>query len=247
MIIFPALDLLNGNVVKLESRHHRGEEKVYGSPAAMADRWLGLGAEWLHVVDLNAALGEGMPNHLALLSILPRAMKRRAKIQWGGGVRDAATLRLLLDAELGEAEGRIDRVIVGTRAVRDLAWLESAAESYPDRIVVAIDAAGREILAAGWQEKTGIDVVRFLESVRDLPVSGFLYTNVKVEGRCEGVDWEPVKEVIQASPKPVIFSGGVASLEDVARFKELRAYGIIIGAALYAGRIDFVKARDLAR
>ncbi len=247
MIIFPAMDLMNGNVVKLESERHKGQEKVYGAPGAVADRWLKAGAEWLHVVDLNSALKEGMPNHLALLSILPRVARHKAKIQWGGGVRDAATLRLLLEAELGESEARIDRVIVGTRAVKDLAWLESAAESFPDRIVVAIDAAGLDIVVGGWQEKAGIDVVSFLDRVRDLPIGAFLYTNVKVEGRCEGVDWEPVKTVIASSPKPVIFSGGVTTLEEVARFKELKAYGIIVGSALYAGKIDFQKARDIAR
>ncbi len=247
MIIFPALDLLNGNVVKLEASRHKGQEKVYGSPGAVADRWLGLGAEWLHVVDLKAALGEGMPNHLALLGVLPRAARHKAKIQWGGGVRDAAVLRLLLEAELAESGARIDRVVVGTRAVKDFAWLESAAESYPDRIVVAIDAAGLEILVAGWQEKSGIDVVEFMRSVKDLPLAGFLYTNVKVEGKGQGVDWEPVRKVIEASAKPVIFSGGVTTLEEVARFKELGAYGIIIGFALYSGRIDFRKAMDIAR
>ncbi len=117
MIIFPAMDLMNGLVVKLESAKHRKEERIYGMPAVVADRWLGAGADWLHVVDLNAALNEGMVNHLALLSILPKAHKHRARIQWGGGVRDARTLRLLLDAELGDSGRVIDRVIVGTRAI----------------------------------------------------------------------------------------------------------------------------------
>jgi phosphoribosylformimino-5-aminoimidazole carboxamide ribotide isomerase len=246
MIIFPAMDLLNGNVVKLEARQHRREEKVYGTPGAVADRWLGDGAEWLHVVDLNAALGEGTPNHLALLSILPRVARHRAKLQWGGGIRDAATLRLLLEAELEDSRSRIDRVIVGTRAIQDLGWLESASENYPDRIMVAIDAVGRDIVVGGWQQKAGVDLVEFIQKVADLPLAGFLYTNVAVEGKGQGVDWEPVQAVVRASRKPVVFSGGITTMEDVTTFKRLGAHGIIIGSALYSGRIDFRNAKALA-
>lgn len=247
MILFPAMDLFNGNVVKLEAVQHRREEKVYGTPALVADRWLSAGAEWLHVVDLNAALGEGMPNHLALLSILPKVARHGARLQWGGGVRDAATLRLLLEAELGDTGASIDRVVVGTRAIKDWNWLVSAAESYPDRIVVAVDAVGREIVVGGWQEKAGVDVVDFLGRTRDLPIAAFLYTNVAVEGKGRGVQWDPVQAVIEASPKPVVFSGGVTTLEEVERFKALGAYGLVIGSALYSNRIDFAQAQAIAR
>lgn len=247
MIIFPAMDLMNGNVVKLEAQRHKGQEKVYGTPGLVADRWLSAGAEWLHVVDLNSALGEGQPNHLALLTLLPKLGKYQAKLQWGGGVRDAATLRALLEAELGDTGATIDRVIVGTRAVKDLQWLEGAAENYPDRIVVAIDAVGLDIVVGGWQEKAGKDVVTFMAQVKDLALAAFLYTNVQVEGRGQGVDWEPVRQVVQSAPKPVIFSGGITTIDDVARFKELGAYGIIIGSALYSNKIDFARAKAVAK
>jgi phosphoribosylformimino-5-aminoimidazole carboxamide ribotide isomerase len=247
MIIFPAMDLLNGNVVKLEAAQHKREEKVYGTPALVTDRWLSAGAEWLHVVDLNAALGEGHPNHLALLSILPKVERHKAKLQWGGGVRDGATLRLLLDAEMGDSGACIDRVVVGTRAIKDWQWLESASENYPDRIVVAIDAMGREIVVGGWQEKAGMDVVEFVKKAKDVSIAAFLYTNVAVEGRGKGVDWDPVKAVVEASPKPVIFSGGITTTDEVARFKALGAHGIIIGSALYSNRIDFKAAKALAQ
>ncbi len=247
MIVLPAMDLLNGNVVKLAARGHKKQEKIYGSPVEVAARWLTLGAEWLHVVDLNAALGKGMPNHLALLSLLPRLAKSRARIQWGGGIRDGAVLGMLLEAQLGDTGVRIDRVVVGTRAIKDWAWLESAAEGNPDRIVVAVDAWGRELLMHGWQKRTGRDVVEILRRAKDVPIAGFLYTNVAVEGRGKGVDWKPVEAVIEASPKPVIFSGGITTTDEVARFKELGAYGIIIGSALYSGAIDYVQARALAQ
>jgi phosphoribosylformimino-5-aminoimidazole carboxamide ribotide isomerase len=238
MIIFPAMDLWNGEIVKLEAKQHRTVEKVYGKPAEIADRWLGLGAAWLHVVDLNAALGQG--NNLPELALLgARASKSQAKIQWGGGVRDEAALRAVLD-------GGAERAIVGTKAIRDWAWLVETAAAFPNRIMVSIDGKGREIMIEGWQAKAGVDVVEFLAKANGLPLAGYLYTNVAVEGRGQGVDWTPVRDVIEASTKPVVFSGGVTTMDDVARFKELGAYGIIAGSALYRGTIDFTNAKALA-
>jgi phosphoribosylformimino-5-aminoimidazole carboxamide ribotide isomerase len=238
MIIFPAMDLWNNEIVKLEAKQHRTVEIVYGKPAEIADRWLGMGATWLHVVDLNAALGEGH-NLPALTLIHAHASKSKAKIQWGGGVRDEKALRAVLD-------GGAERAIVGTKAIRDWAWLAQMAAAFPNKIMVSIDGKGREIMIEGWQAKAGVDVVEFLARANGLPLAGYLYTNVAVEGRGQGVDWTPVRDVIEASTKPVVFSGGVTTLEDVARFKELGAYGIIAGSALYKGRFEFVQAKALA-
>ena len=238
MIVFPAMDLWNGEIVKLEAKQHRTVEIVYGKPAEIADRWLGLGATWLHVVDLNAALGEG--NNLPALTLIhSRAAKARAKIQWGGGVRDEKALRAVLD-------GGAERAIVGTKAIRDWKWLVEMAAAFPNKIMVSIDGKGREIMIEGWQSKAGVDVVEFLAKANGLPLAGYLYTNVAVEGRGQGVDWTPVRDVIEASTKPVVFSGGVTTIDDVARFKDLGAYGIIAGSALYKGRIDFAQAKALA-
>lgn len=238
MIIFPAMDLWNGEIVKLEAKQHRTVEIVYGKPAEIADRWLGLGATWLHVVDLNAALGEG--NNLPALTLIrTHASKSRAKIQWGGGVRDEKALRAVL-------AGGAERAIVGTKAIRDWAWLVEMAAAFPDKIMVSIDGKGREIMIEGWQSKAGVDVVEFLARANTLPLAGYLYTNVAVEGRGQGVDWTPVRDVVEGTTKPVVFSGGVTTLDDVARFKELGAYGIIAGSALYKGRIEFAQAKALA-
>lgn len=239
MIIFPAMDFWNGEIVKLEAARHRNVEIVYGQPGEIADRWLGLGAAWLHVVDLNAALGEG--NNLPGLALIrSRAAKTGAKIQWGGGVRDDAALQAVLDAGA-------ERAIVGTKAIRDWNWLVESATRHPGRIMVSIDGKGREIMIGGWQEKAGVDAVEFIARANALPLAGYLYTNVAVEGRGEGVDWTPIRDIVEASTKPVVFSGGVTSLGDVARFKDLGAYGIIAGSALYKGRIDFSEAKALAQ
>ncbi|MBV8879404.1 MAG: 1-(5-phosphoribosyl)-5-[(5-phosphoribosylamino)methylideneamino] imidazole-4-carboxamide isomerase [Planctomycetaceae bacterium] len=238
MIIFPAMDLYNGDIVKLEAKQHKAVEIVYGKPAEIAARWLGLGAEWLHVVDLNAALGDGT-NLPALHLIQARAQKTGARIQWGGGVRDDAAVKAVLDAGA-------ERAIVGTKAIRDWAWLVEAAARHPGRIMVSIDGKGREIMVNGWQASAGVDAVEFIARANALPLAGYLYTNVAVEGRGQGVDWTPIRDIVETSTKPVVFSGGVTTIEDVARFKELGAYGIIAGSALYKGRIDFTQAKALA-
>lgn len=239
MIIFPAMDLYNGDIVKLEAKQHKTVEIVYGKPAEIAERWLGLGAPWLHVVDLNAALGDG--NNLPALTLIQdRASKRGAKIQWGGGVRDDAALKAVLEAGA-------ERAIVGTKAIRDWAWLVEAAARHPGRIMVSIDGKGREIMINGWQASSGVDACEFIAKANALPLAGYLYTNVTVEGRLEGVDWTPVRDIVESATKPVVFSGGVTSIQDVARFKELGAYGIIAGSALYKGRIDFTEAKALAQ
>jgi phosphoribosylformimino-5-aminoimidazole carboxamide ribotide isomerase len=238
MIIFPAMDLYNGDIVKLEAKQHKTVEIVYGRPAEIAERWLGLGATWLHVVDLNAALGEG--NNLPALALIQdRASKKGAKIQWGGGVRDEAALKAVLEAGA-------ERAIVGTKAIRDWAWLVEAAARHPGKIMVSIDGKGREIMINGWQASAGVDAVEFIAKANALPLAGYLYTNVAVEGRGEGVDWTPVRDIVETATKPVVFSGGVTTIQDVARFKELGAYGIIAGSALYKGRIDFSEAKALA-
>jgi phosphoribosylformimino-5-aminoimidazole carboxamide ribotide isomerase len=151
-----------------------------------------------------------------------------------------AGLRAVLD-------GGADRAIVGTKAIKDWAWLVETAAAFPDRIMVSIDGKGRQIMIDGWQSTAGVDAVEFIARANALPLAGYLYTNVAVEGRGEGVDWTPVRDVVEASTKPVVFSGGVTTIDDVARFKELGAYGIIAGSALYKGRIDFSKAKALAQ
>lgn len=235
MIIFPAIDLWNGQVVKMDAaRGHRHVERVYGAPAEIADKWKGLGAGWLHVVDLNASIGDGEANTKAL-----DVLRGRVKLQWGGGVRDDATLDGLL------AKG-VDRAIVGTKAIQDGDWLIRASKRNPGKILVSIDGRGREILIKGWQESAGVDAVEFLKRANDLPLGGYLYTNVAVEGRGKGVDWSPVEDVVKTAKHPVVFSGGVSTLEDVRRFRAFDAYGLVIGSSLYLGRIDYLEAVKVA-
>lgn len=237
MILYPAIDLYDGKVVKMDPRGgHARVEKVYGGPAELARRWGGEGAEWLHVVDLDGALGTGRDNRAALDEVL--GARGGVRVQFGGGIRDEEAIRALPAA--------VERVVIGTKAVRDAKWLQHVAGRFPGRLVVSIDGRGRDVLVGGWQESAGVDVVDFLGDMKGIPVAAFLYTNVAVEGRSKGVDWEPVKAVLDAAPAPVVFSGGVTTLEEVARFKSLGAFGIICGSALYSGRFTFADGRAAA-
>lgn len=234
MIIFPALDLWNGQVVKLEAGRHRHVEKVYGDPGDIADKWESLGATWLHVVDLNAAISEGVAN-TEVLALL----RGRVNLQWGGGVRNHASLDDLLSAG-------VDRAIVGTKAIQDWEWLSEASKRRPGKVMVSIDGHGRQVLINGWQEESGVDAVDFLKRANDLPLGGYLYTNVAVEGRGQGVDWSPIEDVVMSARHPVVFSGGVSTIGDVRRFREYGAYGLVLGSSIYSGRIDLAEAIKVA-
>lgn len=239
MIIYPAMDILERKIVKLDSSH-RIAEKTYGTPDEVAERWMKEGAKWLHVVDLDGALGTGS-NDVSIIQLVPKARAKGVQVQVGGGIRDERRLKLF-------AEGKFaaDRIVVGTRAVREPEWLEKIATQHPYKIIAAIDARGHDIVVAGWQESAGLKVEEFVRRASMWPVAGFLYTNVHVEGLGKGVDWEPIEHVISVSPRPVIFSGGVTTLDDVKRFKEIGAHGVVVGSALYGGKFTFEEAQAIA-
>jgi phosphoribosylformimino-5-aminoimidazole carboxamide ribotide isomerase len=233
MILLPAMDLLAGRVVKLGG-DHLNPERDYGNPDEIADRWISAGAKWLHVVDLDGALGSGS-NDSMIDRILEQARSRGVSVQVGGGIRREDRISRF-DA---------DRIIVGTRAVEDPEWLSSMAVKFPDRLVVSIDGNGLDLLVNGWQSGSSETVGGILDRVSKLPVAALLYTNVTVEGRGKGVEWDPAKEIQSRSPLPIIHSGGISSLEDVRGFHDLGAYGIILGSAIYLNRFTYGEAASL--
>ncbi len=233
MILLPAIDLFGGRVVKLGS-DHRNPERDYGTPGETADRWIQAGARWLHVVDLDGALGTGS-NDAAVDLILGKARAAGVQVQVGGGLRDEKRLNRF-DA---------DRLVVGTRAIEDPSWLTAMTALYPGKLLVSVDGRGLDLLVKGWQEGTPESLSTVLERVGNLPVAGLLYTNVSVEGLGSGVDWGPAEEIQSRSPRPVIHSGGISTLEDVRGFLDRGAYGIILGSALYLDRFTYGEAASL--
>ena len=223
MIAIPAVDLRDGACVQLVGGSYADERVRIENPVLVARQWRDAGFSRLHVVDLDAATGAGSNDDVisSLLDTPPM------EVQVGGGIRSDERARTLLDA--GAA-----RVIVGTRAVEDPAWLASIARSFPDRIIVAADVRERRIVTHGWARAQARDVTEFIGGLAGLPLAGVLVTAVHREGRLAGTDLPLMTELARGSALPIIASGGVSTLEDL----EALASAAVIGMALYTGAID---------
>lgn len=229
MKIIPAVDILDGRCAQLVGGMP-GTEKFYGNPVEVALRWESVGAELLHVVDLDATLGRGS-NTDSIISI-----KKSVKIpiHLGGGIRDFKSAKGFLD--IG-----IDRIILGTLAVRDyfddFEVLKKLRNEFGgDRLMVALDSKNGNVVVKGWREKTELNAVEFAKNLEDI-VWGFLYTDVDVEGRMSGINLMGIREIVQSTKLPVIVSGGISSSGDLEKLEEIGAWGAVIGKALYEGKI----------
>jgi phosphoribosylformimino-5-aminoimidazole carboxamide ribotide isomerase len=191
----------------------------------VAQRWRAAGFSSLHVVDLDAATGRGS-NAVTIERLLVGG-----DVQVGGGVRDEATIERWLG--LGAA-----RVVVGTRAVEEPAWLEQMATRFPQRVVLAADVKGRAVVTRGWATETSLQVSELFARVEALPLAGVLVTAVHVEGRLEGTDAALFRDLAAATKLPVIASGGVTTVEDLRCLQASGCRAAVIGMALYTGRLD---------
>jgi len=229
MKIIPAVDIMDGKCVQLVGGKP-GTEKVYGDPVEIAKRWVSKGAEILHVIDLDAALGTG-ENTEIVLQIVDEV---DAPVQFGGGIRSIERVEFLLNSG-------IERIILGTLAIKDYSnefeILKKLNKKFgSERLIVAVDSMGGNIVIKGWQEKTNLNAQEFIRKARDL-VWGFLYTDVDVEGRMQGINLEGVKSVARATDRPVIVSGGISSEKDIKILDNVSVWGIVLGKALYEGRV----------
>ncbi len=231
MIIYPAIDLKNGQCVRL----HKGEmdrATVYNDdPGAQATEWAKCGFSWLHVVDLNGAIDGKPVNVDAVRSILSAA---DLPVQLGGGIR---TLKQIED---WLAEG-VSRVILGTVAVKNPALVREACGLFPDQIVVGIDARGSRVAVEGWVEESDMDVKDLTAMFEDAGVASIIYTDIERDGTGKGLNMASTIALAQSTSIPIIASGGVASLSDVRKVRAATQHGItgmIIGTALYDGAIN---------
>jgi phosphoribosylformimino-5-aminoimidazole carboxamide ribotide isomerase len=231
VILFPAIDLKDGACVRLV-RGDMGSARVSNrDPAAQARHFANAGFDWLHIVDLDAAVTGSSRNGGAVAEIRGTVDLR---IQLGGGIRDRAAIEQWL------AFG-IDRVVLGTAAMRDPELVRQAAAAHPGRIVVGIDARDGHVAIEGWVETTKISVVELARRYEDCGVAAIVYTDIARDGALSGVDAKAVADIARQIRIPVVASGGVASLDDIAALKAREAdgiAGIICGRALYDGRID---------
>jgi phosphoribosylformimino-5-aminoimidazole carboxamide ribotide isomerase len=233
MIIYPAIDLKNGECVRLMQGRMR-ESTVYGrDPAAMARRWAGEGAQWLHVVDLDGAFA-GVPRNLEAIRAIIGAVS--IPVEVGGGIRTMAAIAELIE-ETGAA-----RVVLGTAALRDQALIQRAVKRYTYRIAVGVDARDGRASVAGWVEDTGTNALELALRMRDLGVRTLIYTDIGRDGTLTGPNIEATRRVIEETGVDVILSGGVTSIYNVTQARQIGAAGCVIGRALYEGAIRLADA-----
>ncbi len=238
MIIIPAIDLKDGRCVRL--RQGRAEDvTVYSDdPVQTAMRWASEGAEIIHIVDLDGAFSGNQKN---LESIKKIRQAVDVVLQVGGGIRSMDTIKALL--EIG-----INRVILGTVAIKDPSLLRKAAEAHPEQIIVGIDARDGKVAIKGWQEVTEIDALHFAREIQGLPLAGIVYTDIKRDGMLTGPNIETTRAMVQNLRLPVIASGGISSIEDIKALKSIEGlFGAITGKALYSGAINLKEAIAVAR
>jgi phosphoribosylformimino-5-aminoimidazole carboxamide ribotide isomerase len=233
MILYPAIDLKDGQCVRL-LRGDMASATVFGTdPAAQARAFEGAGCRWLHLVDLNGAF-EGRPVNAAAVEAVLAAVT--VPVQLGGGIRDRATLE-------GWLERGVARVILGTAALRQPELVQAAARAHPGRVAVGIDARGGQVAVEGWAETTEVRAADLARRFEDAGVAAIVYTDIDRDGALEGPNVAATAALARAVAIPVIASGGIASLDDLRALKATRVIaGAISGRALYEGRIEVAEA-----
>ena len=240
MILFPAIDLKDGQCVRLKLGDMEQATVYNTDPGAQAKAFEDQGFEWLHVVDLNGAFAGESVNGAAVDAILEAT---RNPVQLGGGIRSLEHIENWLDRGLS-------RVILGTVAVRDPALVIEACKRFPGKIAVGIDAKGGKVAVEGWAEASELGVIELAKKFEGAGVSAIIYTDIDRDGILTGINWESTLALAGAVSIPVIASGGLASMDDIRRMLEpdaAKLKGAITGRALYDGRIDPAEALALIR
>jgi len=239
MIVIPAVDIRNGKCVRLLQGDPNAETVFSDDPAAMAAKWEASGASLIHVVDLDGALEKRPRNLERIRQIRDRI---RVDIQVGGGLRDLKTIRMYLD--MG-----IQRVVIGTEAIRNPDLVVQACGEFPGRIVVGIDARGGRVAIEGWKETTGVKAIDLARQFEDSGVAAINFTDIHRDGMQTGPNIEETRRLAEAIDIPVVASGGVSSMEDIIRLLPLESagvVGVITGKALYSGTLDLQEAIGVA-
>jgi phosphoribosylformimino-5-aminoimidazole carboxamide ribotide isomerase len=236
MLIIPAIDLKDGKVVRL-FQGKASDVTVYSrNPVAMARHWQKEGAQLIHVVDLDGAF-EGELRNLDWVKKICRAVD--VPVEFGGGVRDTATIRMLL-------KSGVERVVLGTRAAEDMGFLAGALADFPGKIIVSIDSRNGTVLTKGWlEQEAGLNVIEFALSLKEKGLESVIYTDTSKDGTLRGPDFDGIAALCARSRLSVIASGGVSSVDDIIRLKPLSRKGlagVIVGKALYEEKFSVKEA-----
>lgn len=234
MKIIPAIDIRNGKVVRLIQGAVELETVYSDSPLAMAQAWASYGVELIHIVDLDGAL-EGELKNLEIVKEIVKSVK--SKVELGGGIRDEAAVRAVLDAG-------VDKVIIGTKAL-DEKFIETIEKEFKDRIIISVDADRGVVRTKGWLFATKIKAVELAKKMESLGIKRINYTDISKDGTLEGPNIKSLQELLKATKIDVVAAGGISTIDDVNRLKPLEKdglVGIVIGKALYENTIDLKEA-----
>lgn len=233
MRLYPAIDIMEGKCVRL-AQGKADKSTVYGDPIEFALKWQSEGAEYLHVVDLDAAF-TGEPKNRDIIKKIVRTVK--IPVQVGGGVRTKETILKLIE-DLG-----VSRVVMGTVAIEDPDLVVWAVDKFgSDRIVIGIDAKNGKVATRGWVEDTDVDAITLAKKVKEMGIQNIVYTDISKDGMMVGPNTEWIKQMVKTTWINVIASGGISTIEDVKAVRDSGACGVIMGRALYEGSIDFAEA-----
>lgn len=237
LTLLPAVDVADGKAVRL-TQGEAGSETSYGDPVDAANAWADQGAEWIHLVDLDAAFGRG--NNASLIRRVIRSL-RDVNVELSGGIRDDATL----DAAM---ESGATRINLGTAALENPEWAAAVIARYGEAVAVGLDVRGTTLAARGWTEDGG-NLWDVLARLEDAGCARYVVTDVTKDGTLQGPNLELLREMTSRTPKPIVASGGISNLDDIAALRELVPLGVegaIVGKALYAGAFTLVEALDVA-
>jgi phosphoribosylformimino-5-aminoimidazole carboxamide ribotide isomerase len=235
LVIIPAIDIKDGKCVRLAQGDFDRVTTYADNPVDMARTWVQKGAELIHIVDLDGSVA-GLPRNANI--ILEIAKKINIPIQVGGGIRDMETIEFYLSNGVGS-------VILGTAALQDEEIIRDACETFPEKIILGIDALEGKVAIRGWTQRTAQDPVDLARSYENYNIKAIVYTDIKRDGMGTGVNIEATKVLAKAVSIPVIASGGVATtadIEELLAIKDCEIYGVIIGRALYTGAISLEEA-----
>jgi phosphoribosylformimino-5-aminoimidazole carboxamide ribotide isomerase len=234
VLVIPAIDLKEGRCVRLRQGDMAAETVYSDDVTEVAGRWQQKGARLIHVVDLNGAV-DGEPKNLPHIESILKAV--RVKVQVGGGIRTSDTVRRYLNAG-------VSRVVLGTAALMDRAFLEQACQEFPRRIVLGLDARDGRVAVRGWTAVSNVKATDLLKELSGYPIAAVIYTDIARDGMLNGPNLPALKEIVEFSPFPVIASGGITSVEDLRAVRSLgpKIEGTIVGKALYDGKLDYQAA-----
>lgn len=232
MILFPAIDIKDNKCVRLTQGKFELMNVYSGDPVDMAKKWESLGAEYLHVVDLDGAKDEGFHNRKSIEKI---ANSIKIPMQTGGGIRSGERIKNLI--EMG-----VERAIVGTMAIENQELLTHLASIYKEHLAVSIDSFKGKVATRGWQDVGNVDSIEICKFLESIGIRTLVYTDISKDGMLSGPNFEIYEELSRKTKLDIIASGGVTSIEDIKRLNSMNMYGAIIGKALYDNKLDFKEA-----